>query len=96
MYPRLCASACSQASYSKLDLSRSEIVGPALLLGPCCSIVASGVGLELRLVGVDNLAAAVLALYRVGRSAMRNDAVQCKSISWEARECLRWTSASVP
>jgi hypothetical protein len=40
----------------------SKVVGPALLLGPVGLIVAQGVGLELRLVRVDNLAAAVLAL----------------------------------
>ena len=39
-----------------------EIVGPALLLGPQLGIVCRGVNLELELVGVDNLLAAVLAL----------------------------------
>lgn len=39
-----------------------EIIGPALLLGPQLSIVSFGVDLELELVGVDNLLAAVLAL----------------------------------
>lgn len=41
----------------------SEVVWPALLLGPRRGVVAGGMGLELRLVGVDDLAAAVLALY---------------------------------
>ncbi len=78
----MCASTDSiKAGYSKPKHGRSrEVVWPALLLRPQCSVVASGMGLELRLVGVDDFAAAVLALYWVGRSAMRSDAMQCRSI----------------
>ena len=39
-----------------------EVVGPALLLGPQLGVVRLGVRLELNLVGVDDLLAAVLAL----------------------------------
>lgn len=40
-----------------------EIIGPALLLGPELLVVSVCVVLELDLVGVDNLLAAVLALH---------------------------------
>jgi hypothetical protein len=81
-YPRVCVppKIIIKPVIPSLTSSSSEVVGPALLLGPQRGVVASGVGLELHLVGIDNLAAAVLALYWVGRSAMRNDAMQCKSI----------------
>ena len=60
----MCASTdCSPADHYKPDMKFSEVVWPALLVGPCRGVVAGGVGLELGLVGVDDLAAAVLALY---------------------------------
>ena len=40
-----------------------KVVRPALLLGPQGLVVALSMGLELDLVGVHDLAAAVLALY---------------------------------
>lgn len=39
-----------------------EVVRPALLLGPQLGVVRLSMCLELNLVGVDNLLAAVLAL----------------------------------
>jgi hypothetical protein len=59
-YP--CHNHRATTSSSVIPALRSKVVGPALLLGPIGLIVAQGMGLELRLVRVDNLAAAVLAL----------------------------------
>jgi len=55
----------SSNAYPRVDFARNRsrvIVGPALLLGPESRVVACGMGLELRLVRVHNLAATVLAL----------------------------------
>lgn len=43
----------------------SEVIWPALLLGPQCLVVARCVCLKLRLIRVYDLAATVLALYHV-------------------------------
>lgn len=46
----------------RCPLPVSEVTRPALLLGPCRLRVCQGMVCELLLIGVDDLAAAVLAL----------------------------------
>lgn len=62
--PSLCnfKHACTLLFRHGLRLGGGEVVGPALLLGPELLVVRQGVRLELDLVGVDDLAAAVGAL----------------------------------